>query len=121
MEGSEKKTELAKALRRKMTPAENRLWSRLKGRQFSGLKFLRQAPAGPYILDFYCPVARIAIEADGTFHSTKRDGPRDAYLLELGIRTIRFRNDAIMNNLDAVLDEVFRECQGCLTDFPIDG
>src|SRR3954468_12104466 len=82
----------ARALRRAMTLPEVLLWRALRERP-GGLKFRRQHPAGPYVLDFYCETAKLAIEVDGAVHergsAPVRDGERDAWLETAGIRTCR--------------------------------
>ncbi len=79
--------------------------ARVLGRQLAGLKFRRQHPLGPYIVDFCCPEARLIIEVDGEVHETQREydagrtGPFEYY----GYRVVRFSNDDVMFHLDAVL------------------
>src|SRR5215468_1460399 len=62
----------ARGLRKKLTDAERRLWSRLRLRQLNGLKFRRQAPIGPYVVDFLCLERRLVIEVDGGQHAVMR-------------------------------------------------
>lgn len=89
------------------TPAEAALWSALKGRQLNGWKFRRQHPVGPFVIDFYCPAARLAVELDGSIHLTPeqqiRDVARTEQLASYGIRVVRFSNTAVMNDLPDVL------------------
>ena len=93
-------------LRKNPTDAERRLWSILRSRQMSGLKFLRQYGIGPYILDFYCPERRLAIEVNGGQHADicdqQHDAHRDRYLKDLKIRVIRFWNNDVLQNIEAV-------------------
>ena len=79
-------------LRKKQTDAEHKLWQRLRNKQVHGLKFYRQYSVGSYILDFYCPQRRIAIELDGSQHLAAKeyDDNRTAYLQRSGITVIRF-------------------------------
>ncbi len=71
--------ERARLLRSNMTDAERRLWSVLRLRQLAGLRFRRQMPLGPYIVDFCCPSLRLVVEVDGGQHGeSRRDGDRDA-------------------------------------------
>jgi very-short-patch-repair endonuclease len=104
---------LGKVMRVRLTPAELLLWRHLKGRQLMGLKFRRQAPVGPYILDFFCPEARVAVELDGgghgRHHTVARDAQRDAWLSEHGIATLRFTNDAILRDVALVCDAILAE------------
>jgi very-short-patch-repair endonuclease len=102
----------ARALRRKMTLPEVLLWQALRGSP-SGLKFRRQHPTGPYILDFFCSDARLAIEVDGEAHSRgnhpKRDAERDAWLRTAGVTTLRIRAVDVLSDLDAVLRYIASE------------
>jgi len=95
-------------LRRDMTVPETILWSRLRQSQLSDLKFRRQYGVGPYIVDFYCPRSKLAIEIDGDSHfetadAEARDRDRTAYLERHAIHFLRFTNDQIGTELDAVL------------------
>ena len=99
------KIAFARKLRRDMTPPEARIWARLRVRD-TGISFRRQYPIGPYVLDFYCAKARLAIEVDGLIHTTEdhpeRDERRDAWLLEQGITTCRIAASEIMADPDEV-------------------
>lgn len=90
---------LARDLRRVQTPAEVRLWRLLRNRQLWGFKFRRQEPAGPFVLDFYCPEARLAVELDGGGHNEPhqraRDRRRSVALSRLGIRVLRYWNNEV--------------------------
>ena len=88
-------------LRNNPTNAEKILWEKLR-REGLGYKFRRQHSIGGYILDFYCVEKRIAIELDGPIHNTRKqdDMVRDTYFAELGIKTLRFKNEEVENNLD---------------------
>ena len=83
----------ARALRRALTLPEVVLWQALRGGRVGGLRFRRQHPVGPYVLDFYCPSARLAVEVDGAAHDlpeqAARDRRRDAWLADQGIRGLR--------------------------------
>ena len=109
--------EFCRELRQLETPAEKILWQHLRNRRFLDHKFLRQHPIfitnafGKnlyYIPDFYCHVAKLVIEADGPIHLLKKDYDknRDEVLLSLGLRTIRFENDQILNDIQSVLENV---------------
>jgi very-short-patch-repair endonuclease len=99
-------------LRANLTPAEARLWKYLKISQLSGRKFRRQHSTGRYVLDFYCPSEKLAIELDGAAHdcdfAQRHDRMRDEFLKNAGIRILRFQNDDVMRNLDGVLSEIRR-------------
>jgi very-short-patch-repair endonuclease len=101
----------ARALRRNMTLPEGLLWLELRKRP-GGMKFRRQHPLGPYILDFHCPAASLAIEVDGESHNRgmqpQHDVRRDEWLLRQGIDVVRFSAVEVINNLDAVVREITR-------------
>ena len=92
-------------VRQQATEAERALWNALRDRQVAGLKFRRQHPVKPYILDFCCLERRLAVEVDGDVHdwSWGEDEIRTAYLEELGYRVLRSRNEEILHNLAAVV------------------
>ena len=98
----------AKALRKTMTDAEQRLWYRLRGKRFDGVKFKRQKPIGPYIVDFVAVNARLVIEVDGSQHdeNQKYDAKRTRYLESLGFRVLRFWNNECLMQTEAVLDRI---------------
>ena len=93
--------------RRAPTEAELRLWRLLRDRRLSGLKFRRQVPIGPYIVDFLCVSARLIVEADGSQHGESiRDERRDAYLARQGWVVLRFWNHDIVRNRESVIDTI---------------
>ena len=100
-------------LRSDATDAERKLWIILRNRQTAGLKFLRQYSIGSYILDFYCPEHRLAIEVDGGQHadrfSQQHDARRDGYLKALNIRVMRFWNNDVLQNIDGVGQKIREE------------
>jgi very-short-patch-repair endonuclease len=100
----------ARRLRRKLTDAERKLWSRLRNRQVANLKFRRQHPLGDRIVDFFCGEAKLAIELDGSGHASYRgqtsDLDREIELYEKGIRVLRFQNTDVLNNPDGVLNAI---------------
>ena len=85
-------------LREHQTDAEAKLWYFLKGRHLAGFKFRRQHSIGPYILDFYCPERRAAVELDGSQHLDRvdYDDKRTAFLEPEGIRVLRFGNHEVL-------------------------
>ena len=101
-----------KALRNHLTPSEASLWNRLKKSQLAGRKFRRQHSFGYYILDFYCPAAKLVIELDGPIHDTEEayhyDRRRDAFMASLGLKVLRFRNEQVLENMSGVLQEIER-------------
>jgi very-short-patch-repair endonuclease len=99
---------LARELRSNATPAEQRWWRWLRRRPL-GFKFRRQVPIGPYILDFACYEARVAIEADGEFHADQpKDLERDAWLHEHGWEVARYWNQVILRDINAVAADIER-------------
>jgi len=106
---------LARKLRRTPTWAERALWRELRNRQFAAFKFRRQYPTGPYVLDFFCPSAKLAIELDGDPHGLLRqqahDQVRRACLARERIRVLRFWNLEIKENLEGVLTTIQMELE----------
>jgi len=97
-------------LRRSLTPAEAALWKNLQRSQLGGKKFRRQHSVGPFILDFYCPECRLAVELDGQTHFNpavwEYDCSRSDYLNRLNIRVLRFENRDVFEHLDWVLEKI---------------
>lgn len=99
-----------KELRNHSTAAEAGLWKILKCSQIGGYKFRRQHGVGPYIIDFFCPLLHLGIELDGSVHDTpmadKHDEIRDKYLAQKGITIIRFRNEVVWRNPNAIIETI---------------
>ncbi|KAA0894041.1 endonuclease domain-containing protein [Oryzomonas rubra] len=106
---------LRKTLRNEATPAERELWNVLRHSNLGGYKFRRQQSVGRYIVDFYCPSERLAVELDGDSHFTDEameyDRERTAFLNSLTIRVLRFLNTDVHENLDAVSERILEELQ----------
>ena len=102
--------EFRKELRADLTSAEAVMWTSLQKRQLENRKFRRQHSIGNYIVDFYCPSEKLAIELDGADHYTpegsENDFDRDKYLKSLGITVLRFENCDVFNNMEAVLEQI---------------
>ena len=100
----------ARYLRRNMTPAEQKLWQALKGRQLDGLKFRAQHPVGPFILDFYCPACELVVELDGDVHDGQADydQARTQQLYHYNYQVIRFRNEEVLADLSSVLERILQ-------------
>jgi len=98
-------------LRKNQTEAEKVLWQKLRGRKLNGLKFHRQYSVGPYILDFFCPQIRLAIELDGDQHknAVEYDKERDTLIGKADIKTLRFWNNEIFNDMEKVLEKIYNE------------
>jgi very-short-patch-repair endonuclease len=103
-------TDRARVLRRRMSPIEQRLWHGLRGDQL-GASFRRQHPVGRYVLDFYCPSVRLAVELDGDEHASRpaRDAARTKFLNGRGIHVIRFSNRDVWSNLEGVREAIALE------------
>lgn len=102
----------AKNHRRKLTPAEHKLWLRLKAGHLNGRHFYRQRPIGPFIVDFCCPSANLVIEVDG-YHHFRLDGAaldvrRTKFLRRRGFRVIRFRNQDVLQDIETVIKTISR-------------
>ena len=95
-----------------MTKPEAMLWSLLRGKQVDDLRFRRQHPVGPFVLDFYCTSARLCVEVDGPSHddpsASEHDAKRTAWLNEQGIRVLRFSADQVedSHNLVKILEAI---------------
>jgi len=105
--------ERRKKLRRDVPFCEKKLWQFLKGKQLQGIKFRRQFGIGPYVVDFFCPRHRIAIEVDGDSHyeenAEKNDRLRTSFIESKGIRIVRFTNTDIVENIDGVIETIRSE------------
>lgn len=99
--------EIRKQLRSNLTSAEALLWQCLKNKRLGNKKFRRQHSILNYIVDFYCAEEKLIIELDGAHHFTtngaERDYERDTALSSLGFRILRFENELVMKNCEAVL------------------
>jgi len=91
-------------LRKNLTPAEAKLWKTLQGSKLDGRKFRRQQSIGKYVLDFYCPQEKLAVELDGEVYFNElaiiRDRERSAFIQCFGIKVIRFENRMVFENLE---------------------
>ena len=110
------KKDQRRALRSNLTTAEATLWNNLKSSQLNNRKFRRQHSVGEFILDFYCPQEKLAVELDGAGHFTTsgnlHDAARTEYLNSVGIRVIRFENKLIWSALESVLQTIARNFNG---------
>ncbi len=108
--------EKRRRLRRNVPKAEAVVWSRLKGKQLLGYKFRRQYSVGPYVLDFYCPALKLAVEVDGNSHykisAQPGDQIRQAYVESFGTGFIRFTNEEVYQELENVLAAIARVAHG---------
>jgi len=97
-------TFMAKKNRKNPTEAEDKMWNDFLSRDKTGFRFVRQKPIHRFILDFYCSKLNLAIEIDGDSHNKKKDNDfeRDRFLYQIGITTIRFTNEEVLNNPDYI-------------------
>ena len=100
--------QLARSLRKNQTDAERKLWHRLRARELCGYKFRRQYPIAPYIVDFVCIEKTLVVEIDGGQHGTMTeiDNTRTEFLNARGYRVLRFWNNEVLRQLDAVLAKI---------------
>lgn len=106
----------ARKLRREMSLPEVLLWQRLRRPADATVKFRRQHPRGPYVLDFYCEKARLAVEVDGELHAreekVRADASRDFWLESNGVRVLRVTAAAVLRDPDQVAAWLFQEALG---------
>ncbi len=100
----------ARELRKTGTDAELLLWQRLRNRRMNGYKFRRQAPMGSYIVDFLCTEAKLVIELDGSQHCSQKgyDLQRTNYLASRGYRVVRYWNNQVLQESEAVLADILQ-------------
>jgi very-short-patch-repair endonuclease len=110
---NKKLKEFSRVLRRNMSDTERKLWYRIRMKQIKGLQFYRQKPIGNYIVDFYCPKAKLVIELDGGQHYLKtreeKDKIKDNYLSGLGLKVLRFSDVDVLRDIDSVLEKIWNE------------
>jgi very-short-patch-repair endonuclease len=108
------KRQAAQQMRRSMTPAESRLWLRLKSNRLAGLHFRRQQVLGGFIVDFYCHPARLVVEVDGEVHAGQEpyDAERDQLLQQWGLRVLRFSNERVLGDISGVVNEIVAAAEG---------
>jgi very-short-patch-repair endonuclease len=101
---------VAKNLRANQTEAERRLWNLIRNKRLGGIRFRRQHPIGPYYADFFCAVANLVIELDGSQHAEEEnvthDEIRSKWLAERGYRVLRFWNVDVFKNPEGVLETI---------------
>ena len=100
----------SRRLREEMTEAEGKLWQALRGEQIRGMRFRRQHAIDRFILDFYCPAHKLAIEVDGGVHDQPDQAEYDAARTEAlnlrGIRVLRVRNEDVQHDIWGVLGRI---------------
>ena len=108
-------TDRARQLRASQTSSEGRLWGELRGRRLGGWKWRRQAPIGPFIVDFYCAAAALVVELDGSHHIDQADYDerRTRYLEWQGLRVLRFDSDGVWGgSLPHICANILAACGG---------
>lgn len=114
-DASPKKFELARSFKQEMTSAEDVLWQHLRGKKLMGLKFRREHPFDNFILDFYCPQFKLAIEVDGAIHNDvgqqQYDNSRTEKLKLNGITVIRFTNEEVLRDIEFVKIRIVEKMQ----------
>lgn len=102
--------EYSRDLRKNMTDAERQLWSKLRRKQLKGLQFYRQRIIGDYIVDFYCPKAKMIIEVDGGQHYSEEgkeaDKRRDDHMGRKVLKVLRFSDREVLKNVDGVVERI---------------
>jgi very-short-patch-repair endonuclease len=106
----------ARNLRQNQTPQEQKMWNLLRGKQFQGIKFVRQYPIDKYIVDFACRSKKLIIEIDGGQHNEDKnivyDNERTKFLESLGYKIIRFWNNDIDQNIEGVYQKLLEFVNG---------
>lgn len=107
MEANHEVRDFARGLRRRLSLPEGLLWRAIKGGKADGLKFRKQHPIGPYVLDFYCHEARLCVEIDGASHGFGKrpelDARRDDWLAAKGVRTLRISASLVLEEIDGAV------------------
>lgn len=103
----------SRELRKEMTNAEILLWTKIKSKQLKNYQFYRQKIIGDFIVDFYCPKAKLIIELDGGQHYSvegkQKDLQRDTYLTSLDLKVLRFSDNEVFSNLGGVLEKIWMD------------
>lgn len=117
--------EIARRLRQTMTPQEVKVWVHLRALKAQGFHFRRQTPREGYIVDFACLKSKLIIEIDGAQHGetghVQRDAERDAKLMAVGFKVLRFWNNEVNENLDGGVDTIRREAAARRAIPPLEG
>jgi very-short-patch-repair endonuclease len=116
---------LGQQLRKNMTESENRLWSKIRGRQILNVQFYRQKPIGDYIVDFYAPKVKLVVEVDGSQHldaeSAAKDRIRDGFMGRLSLKVLRFNSMEVLEKTESVLEVIYRTMNDRLSgEIPLD-
>ena len=105
--------ERARHMRQHPTVAEAILWQRLRHKRVGGFRFRRQHPIGRFIVDFYCAEKKLVVEVDGETHSQlgseEYDSQRQLFLQHMGLKVLRFANEQVIGETDAVVEAIAEE------------
>jgi very-short-patch-repair endonuclease len=116
------KRDAARRLRAEASDAERKLWSRLRRKQMALLRFRRQHPIGPYVVDFYCAAAKLVIELDGAQHGDDRavayDAARTKWLEARGLHVLRIWNQEFFENPEEVLERIWQTLKDRTASLP---
>ena len=110
MMNKSRNVQVARSLRKRLTPVEGLLWKYLRDRHMIRTKFRRQYPIAGFVLDFYCPAEKLGIELDGGIHDFRKeyDMARQEIIEDKGIRIVHFKNSDIEKNIEMVLKKIKR-------------
>lgn len=105
------RTQRSRELRARITKAESLIWTVLRARRMAGLKFRRQHPIGPYFADFACIEKKFAVELDGGYHDRQydQDRQRQTFLESEGWQVLRFSNEDVLADVEAVAISIARQ------------
>jgi very-short-patch-repair endonuclease len=116
------KRDAARRLRAEATEAERKLWSRLRRKQMAQLRFRRQHPIVPYIVDFYCSAAKLIVELDGAQHGADKaiayDHARTEWLEARGFHVLRIWNQEFFEYPEQVLERIWRTLKDRVSSLP---
>ena len=108
--------ERSRQLRDNMTDAEKVVWAKVKMQQINGQRFYRQKPIGDYIVDFFCPKAKLVVEIDGGQHFSGdmivNDKIRDEFFCGLGLKVLRFTNSKVLTDVEGVIERISKTMEG---------
>ncbi|WP_431635775.1 endonuclease domain-containing protein [Dyella sp. KULCS107] len=114
------KKQQARTLRRVGKDAEQKLWFYLRAGRLDGLKFRRQHPVPPYVVDFYCEACKLVVELDGSQHNETADTSRTRFLESVGLRVLRYWDNEALQNTEKVLASILSACENrTLTPTPL--
>ena len=117
--------EKRRRLRNNMPRAEASIWPKLRGKRLLGYKFRRQYSIGPYVVDFYCPTLKPAVEIDGDSHFENQrphdEKRRNAFIESFGIKFLRFTNLDVYKNIDGVLEAIAQAVDELRVSPPYEG